>query len=195
MYLSTCSQTLLYNWTLTLTQFPQSVDIARDMYDAKERHPHRHMQGHTRMHAHTQTSLVTLSTATGTWQNKFSQRVRVGLQTICGEEFRAFKSSMKCCSVFKSSPQSKLCVLILIQCPFHTCVTAVACKRPRPFCQKCRWQVTPKHAKVGVGWLCCCAGIVWEPIRKRAHTQLIREHSATVVSAHWAIVDWYWPKV
>ena len=26
-------------------------------------------------------------------------------------------------------------------------------------------------------------GIVWEPIRKRAHTQLVREHSATVVSA------------
>ena len=27
-----------------------------------------------------------------------------------------------------------------------SCVTAVAHKRPRPFCQKCRWQVTPKHA-------------------------------------------------
>ena len=25
-------------------------------------------------------------------------------------------------------------------------VTAVACKRPRSFCQKCRWQVIPKHA-------------------------------------------------
>ena len=25
-------------------------------------------------------------------------------------------------------------------------VTAVACKRPRSFCKKCRWQVTPKHA-------------------------------------------------
>ena len=24
-------------------------------------------------------------------------------------------------------------------------VTAVARKRPRSFCQKCRWQVTPKH--------------------------------------------------
>ena len=27
------------------------------------------------------------------------------------------------------------------------------------------------------------AGIVWEPIRKRAHAQLVREHSDTVVSA------------
>ena len=26
-------------------------------------------------------------------------------------------------------------------------------------------------------------GILWEPIRKRAHTQLVREHSVTVVSA------------
>ena len=42
--------------------------------------------------------------------------------------------------------QSQLCVLTLIWCPFHPCVTAVACKRPQSFCQKCRWQVTPKHA-------------------------------------------------
>ena len=45
-----------------------------------------------------------------------------------------------------------------------------------------------------VGWLCRCPGIVWEPIRKRAHTQLVREHSGTVVSARWATVDWPWPK-
>ena len=32
------------------------------------------------------------------------------------------------------------------RCPFHPRVTAVARKRPRSFCQKCRWQVTPKHA-------------------------------------------------
>ena len=37
-------------------------------------------------------------------------------------------------------------MLILIWCPFHPGVTAVACKRPQSFCQKCRWQVTPKHA-------------------------------------------------
>ena len=29
---------------------------------------------------------------------------------------------------------------------------------------------------------------------KRAQTQLVRKHSATVVSARWAIVDWSWPK-
>ena len=33
-----------------------------------------------------------------------------------------------------------------IRCPFHSRVTAVARKRPRSFCPKYRWQVTPKHA-------------------------------------------------
>ena len=37
-------------------------------------------------------------------------------------------------------------MLTLIQCLFHPPVTAVACKRPLSSCQKCRWQVTPKHA-------------------------------------------------
>ena len=34
----------------------------------------------------------------------------------------------------------------LTRCPFHPRVTAVARKRPRSFCQKCRWQVTAIHA-------------------------------------------------
>ena len=42
--------------------------------------------------------------------------------------------------------QGQLFVLTLIRCPFHPRVTAVARKRPRSFCKKCRWQVTPKHA-------------------------------------------------
>ena len=37
-------------------------------------------------------------------------------------------------------------MLNLIRCPFHPRVTAVARKRPRSFCQKCKWQVTSKHA-------------------------------------------------
>ena len=40
--------------------------------------------------------------------------------------------------------------------------------------------------QVGARCLRHCPGIVWEPIRKRAHTQLVMEHSATVVSARWA---------
>ena len=37
-------------------------------------------------------------------------------------------------------------MLTLIRCPFQPRVTAVARKRPRSSCQKCRWQVTPTHA-------------------------------------------------
>ena len=37
---------------------------------------------------------------------------------------------------------------------FHPCVTAVARKRSRSFCQKCRWQVTAKHAYTLRMWLC-----------------------------------------
>ena len=33
-------------------------------------------------------------------------------------------------------------------------VTAVARKRPRSFCQKCRWQVTAKHSYTLRMWLC-----------------------------------------
>ena len=82
--------------------------------------------------------------------------------------------------------QSQLCVLSLIRCPFQPHVPAVVRKRSRSFCQKCRWQVTPKHAYTldpTKSELADCPGMVWEPIRKRAHTQLVREHSVTVVSA------------
>ena len=37
-------------------------------------------------------------------------------------------------------------VLVLIRCPFHHRVTAVARRRPWSFCQKCSLQVTPKYS-------------------------------------------------
>ena len=37
---------------------------------------------------------------------------------------------------------------------FHPQVTAVGRKRPRSLCQKCRWQVTAKHAYILRMWLC-----------------------------------------
>ena len=44
-----------------------------------------------------------------------------------------------------SSPELTLCAdSYSVSVP--PCVTAVACKRPQSFCQKCMWQVTPKHA-------------------------------------------------
>ena len=43
---------------------------------------------------------------------------------------------------------------LLFPCPFHPCVTTVAHKRPQSFCQKCRWQVTAKHACTLCVWFC-----------------------------------------
>ena len=52
-----------------------------------------------------------------------------------------------------SSPGSTFCA-DLFRYPFHPRVTAVARKRPRSFCQKCRWQVTARHACTLRMWLC-----------------------------------------
>ena len=68
----------------------------------------------------------------------------------------------------------------LIQCWFYPCVTAVAHKRPRSFCQQCRWQDKPGHAfflypwpsEVKMGWL-CYPDIALEPIRE---TSLFATH-------------------
>ena len=49
-----------------------------------------------------------------------------------------------------SSPGSTFCA----DSYFRIRVTAVARKRYRPFCQKCRWQVTAKHAYTLRMWLC-----------------------------------------
>ena len=42
----------------------------------------------------------------------------------------------------------------LFRYPFHPRVTTAARKRPQPFCQKRRWQVTAKHAYTLCMWLC-----------------------------------------
>ena len=38
--------------------------------------------------------------------------------------------------------------------PFHPCLTAVAHKRSRSFCRKCRWQIAANHACTLHVWLC-----------------------------------------
>ena len=43
---------------------------------------------------------------------------------------------------------------LLFRYLFHPRVTAVAQKRSQSFCQKCRWQVTVKHANTLRMWLC-----------------------------------------
>ena len=48
--------------------------------------------------------------------------------------------------------QSWLCVLTLTRCLFQPHVTRVARKRPKSFCQNCKWQVTPltQHSQNGL---------------------------------------------
>ena len=53
-----------------------------------------------------------------------------------------------------SSPGSTFCADSNFWYPFHPRVTAVARKRSRSFWQKCRWQVTAKHAYTLRMWLC-----------------------------------------
>ena len=42
---------------------------------------------------------------------------------------------------------------LLFQYPFHPRVTTVARKKSQSFCQKCRWQVTAKHAYTLCMWI------------------------------------------
>ena len=94
--------------------------------------------------------------------------------------------------------QSQLCVLTLILCPLHPRVSQWHVKDPGHSVKSAGGRLhlnthTFLTHQVGVGWLCRCPGIVWESIRKRAHTQLVRERSVTVVSIRRATVDWSWP--
>ena len=50
---------------------------------------------------------------------------------------------------------------LLFWYPFHPHVTTVAHKRSRSFCQKCRWQVTAKHAYTLRMWLCMKSHGAW----------------------------------
>ena len=63
-----------------------------------------------------------------------------------------FKSLQEWQEIFFSSV-SFLCWLVFWY-RFHPCVTTVARKRSQSFCQKCRWQVTAKHAYTLRMWLC-----------------------------------------
>ena len=85
------------------------------------------------------------SESSDSWDNASMaslERSQVALRRHACTKIRIFLVS---CLIIN---QSQLCVWTLIRCPFHPRVTAVARKNPRSFCQKCRWQVTPKHAYI-----------------------------------------------
>ena len=83
---------------------------------------------------------------------------------------------------------TRRCVLILIRWPFHPHVTAVAWKRLGHSAESAGGRLHLNMHKPLTQWSWSgltyrCPGIVWEPIRKLAHTQHIRDHSVTVISA------------
>ena len=83
--------------------------------------------------------------------------------------------------------------------PLPVCLVFLACKRPYSFCQRCRCQVTPKHTYIlnltKSEWADYAVQVQCRKLSgKRAQTQLVMEHMATVVSAHWATVDQSWRK-
>ena len=61
---------------------------------------------------------------------------------------------------------------LLFRHPFHPRATAVARERSRSFCQRCRWQVTAKHACTLGMWLCM-----------KRHCKL--EHGCTLNAPRW----------
>ena len=74
----------------------------------------------------------------------------MGLYPSCGNIIGVYPSGA---AEEFSSPRSTFCA-DLFRYPFHPCVTAVALKRSRSFCQTYRWQVTAKHAYTLRMWLC-----------------------------------------
>ena len=69
---------------------------------------------------------------------------------------------------------------LLFRYPFHPCVAAVACKRPRSFCLKCRWQVTAKHA-CGFAWIDMVHGcMVYTERAEMAAVSCVTSHASDV---------------
>ena len=90
---------------------------------------------------------------------------------------------------------------LLFPYPFHPRVTAVARKRPQSFRQKCRWQVTAKHAYTLRTWLCMKwhgawlygvhrtrrdgSGFMWhEPCQRCMYTTSVDIQKRAIKSSH-----------
>ena len=70
-------------------------------------------------------------------------------------------SSNPCRSSWRIFSRVDFLCWLLFRYSFHPCVTAVACKRSLSFYQKCRWQVTAKHAYTLRMWLCMKRHSAW----------------------------------
>ncbi len=85
---------------------------------------------------------ISPGTGIAQWLEHRTRDWKVAGSNPCWSGRRIFFSRIDC-----------LCWL-LFRYPFHPRVTTVARKRSRSFCQKCRWQVTVKHAYTLRMWLC-----------------------------------------
>ena len=86
-------------------------------------------------------NLSTLGAGIAQWLKRRTRDWKVAGSNPCWNGGRIFFSKV-----------DFLCWL-LFRYPFHPRVTTVACKKSRSFCQKCRWQVTAKHAYTLRMWL------------------------------------------
>ena len=95
--------------------------------------------------------------------------------------------------------QSQLCMLTLMWCPFYPCVTTVTCKRPQSFCQSTGGRLhlnmlTPFTQRSWSELTMLLSRHSVGTYQEMSSRKLVKEHSVTDISAHWAIVDWSWPK-
>ena len=95
--------------------------------------------------------------------------------------------------------QSQLCMLTFMWCPFYPCVTTVTCKRPQSFCQSTGGRLhlnmlTPFTQRSWSELTMLLSRHSVGTYQEMSSRKLVKEHSVTDISAHWAIVDWSWPK-
>ena len=84
-----------------------------------------------------------------------SSRIQDRGKPTIGVRWITYKFVVRQISIlFIDNKEAVSCMIPLFRYPFHPRVTAVARKRSRSFCQKCRWQVTAKHAYTLRMWLC-----------------------------------------
>ena len=120
----------------------------------------------TKMHARQHAESAMPKCTQDNMQNLQCQNARKTTCRICSTKMHArqhAESAMPKCT--QDNMQNLQCqnarqhvepaiTILVFRYPFHPRVTTVARKKSRSFCQKCRWQVTAKHAYTLRMWLC-----------------------------------------
>ena len=136
VYIQKYVQLNMWNWHSKLFTVLNCIKVSLTLdkaqkWEQKNCHLVLNHQKHTLYKSITQTSQAQRSNQQAIAAGFMIERLPVGIPAGVAGEF--------------SSPESALCAdSYLVSVPPH--VTAVARKTPQSFCQKCRWQVTHKHA-------------------------------------------------